>query len=67
MKHSTKETAINKIKELNIKLEKIEYTFADLIYTDAKVKNNYSCPNGHIVQKCWNTIKVQKDKCKECN
>lgn len=31
-----------------------------------KVKNNYSCPNGHIVQKCWNTIKVQKSKCKEC-
>lgn len=56
----------NKIKELNKKLEKIEYTFADLVYTDAKVKNNYSCPNGHIVNKCWNTIKIQKNKCKDC-
>lgn len=60
-------TNCNKIKELNKKLEKIEYTFADLVYTDAKIKNNYSCPNGHIIQKCWNTIKVQKSKCKECN
>jgi hypothetical protein len=59
-------TNCNKIKELNKKLEKIEYTFIDLIYTDAKVKNNYSCPNGHIIQKCWNTIKVQKSKCKLC-
>jgi hypothetical protein len=59
-------TNCNKIKELNKKLEKIEYTFIDLIYTDAKVKNNYSCPNEHIIQKCWNTIKVQKSKCKLC-
>ena len=56
----------NKIKELNEKLTKIEYTFIDLVYTDAKTKNNYSCPNGHIVKKCWNTIKVQKNKCKKC-
>jgi hypothetical protein len=56
----------NKIKELNEKLEKIEFKFIDLLYTNANVKNNYSCPNGHIVQKCWNTIKVQKSKCKLC-
>lgn len=31
-----------------------------------KTNNNYTCPNGHIVNKCRNTIKVQKNKCKEC-
>lgn len=56
----------NKIKEINEKLKKIEYEFVDLIYIDAKTNNNYTCPNGHIVNKCWNTIKVQKNKCKEC-
>ena len=56
----------NKIKENNEKLKKIEYEFVDLIYIDAKTNNNYTCPNGHIVNKCWNTIKVQKNKCKEC-
>ena len=56
----------NKIKEINEKLKKIEYEFVDLIYIDAKTNNNYTCPNGHIVNKCRNTIKVQKNKCKEC-
>lgn len=56
----------NKIKEINDKLQIIEYKFVDLIYIDAKTANNYSCPNGHIINKCWNTIKVQKGKCKEC-
>lgn len=56
----------NKIEELNEKLKNIEYKFADLIYKDANTKHNYSCPNGHIINKTWNAIKVQKGKCKEC-
>jgi hypothetical protein len=59
-------TNCNKIKEINEKLKKIEYEFVDLVYTDANIKHNYSCLNEHIVNKCWNTIKVQKSKCKEC-
>lgn len=56
-----------KITEINEKLEKIGFKFADKLYIDAKTKNTYECEKGHKITANWNAIKVRAGKCKECN
>lgn len=56
-----------KVAEINEKLEKIGFKFADKLYVDAKTKHSYECEKGHKIIANWNAIKVRAGKCKECN
>lgn len=56
-----------KVSEINEKLEKIGFKFADKLYVDAKTKHTYECEKGHKIVSNWNAIKVRAGKCKECN
>lgn len=56
-----------KVNEINEKLEKIGFKFADKLYVDAKTKHSYECEKGHKIIANWNAIKVRAGKCKECN
>lgn len=56
-----------KVAEINEKLEKIGFKFADKLYVDAKTKNTYKCENGHAITANWNAIKIRAGKCKICN
>ena len=56
-----------KVAEINEKLEKIGFKFADKLYVDAKTKNTYECEKGHKIVGAWNAIQHRKGKCKVCN
>lgn len=56
-----------KVNEINEKLEKIGFKFADKLYVDAKTKNTYECEKGHVIIANWNAIKVRINGCKICN
>jgi hypothetical protein len=55
-----------KIEEINEKLSEIGFKFNDILYVDAKTKNNYVCENGHETTANWNAIKIREGKCKYC-
>jgi len=56
-----------KIKEINEKLEKIGFKFADKMYVNATTKHVYECEKGHKIVGAWNAIQHKTGKCKECN